>query len=97
MGLTINVSDKVLAGVHQSYTLLSDEGPPSGSVRVSDAEVEHRVLHLGPTKTSTGENERTVKYKVTFYLPDDAAGKTLRLEFRAGESTVEKTEEILAE
>ena len=34
MAVSINVSDKVLAGLNQSYTITSDSGEPSGQVAV---------------------------------------------------------------
>jgi hypothetical protein len=97
MTLEINFPDKILAGVHQSYTILSDAGAPAGKVLLAGAELEHRVIPLGPPKTFTGEGPPQMKYKVSFLIPAEAAGKTLTLRFEAGTSRVEETKEITAE
>lgn len=86
MVLKINYTDKVLAGLNHSFTLTSDEGPPSGEVLVGDASIPHRVVHL-----------REPKWKVSFRIPDDAAGKELVMRFRAGSSRVEESKPITAD
>lgn len=93
--LEINYPDKILAGVNQSYTFLTDEGPPAGEVSVDGSALSHRIVPLGPPK---GEPSGTVlmKYKVSFFIPDDTVGKSLRLAFRAGESAVDDAKEITA-
>jgi len=93
--LTLNVADKIFAGVNQSYTFLSDEGPPSGTVRIGGAEVAHRVIRLGPPKEEpTGTTK--MKYKVSFFIPSDAAGKAVELRFQAASSAVEEKLEVIA-
>lgn len=92
--LTLNVADKIFAGVNQSYTLLSDEGQPSGKVVLDGSELEHRVIRLGPPKDEpTGTLK--MKYKVSFYLPPDAVGRSVELRFQTGSSTVEEKREII--
>jgi hypothetical protein len=95
MPVTINFPDKILAGVNQSYTIASGDGPPAGKVLVGGAEVEHRVLPLGPVKTLE-KNPPEFRYKVSFFLPDDSAGKELELKFAAGSSRLEETKTIVA-
>jgi len=91
--LEINYPDKILAGVNQSYTLVSDEGTPDGSISIDGTALHHRVIPLGPPK---GEPSGTpvMKYKVSFFIPDGSAGKSLRLSFRAGESAFDDEKEI---
>lgn len=86
MALKINYTDKVLAGVHHSLTLTSDEGPPSGEVLVGGGTIPHRIVPL-----------REPLWKVSFRIPDDAAGKDLCLKFAAGASAVDESKEILAQ
>lgn len=97
MALNINLSDKILAGVNQSYTITSGEGSPAGKVLLDGVEIEHRVIPLGPDKTSSGESPPPYKYKVSFFLPDDSAGKELELKFSAGSSTAEEKVAVTAE
>lgn len=92
--LELNYPDKILAGVHQSYTFTSDEGPPSGQVSIDGVEVAHRVLTLGPPKgESTGTNK--IKYKITFLIPGGAAGRTLEMKFQAAGSSIDDSKEII--
>ncbi len=86
MSLSINPTDKTLAGVNHSFTLDSDEGPPAGEVLVDGEPVPHRVVFL-----------REPKWKVSFLVPAGAAGKQLTLRFRAGSSAAEQSYEIAAE
>jgi hypothetical protein len=99
--LEINYPDKILAGVHQSYTLLTDEGLPQGSVALgsvalgSAAPLTHRVIPLGPPK-SEPSGTPLMKYKVTFFLPADAVGKELAIRFQVGASKVEDKLGVIA-
>ena len=97
MALDINVPDKILAGLNQSYTITSDSGEPTGTVLVGGVEVPHRVLPLGPPKEQTAGDTPQFKYKVSFLLPQDSAGKKLDLRFSAGESKADDSLEITAE
>ncbi len=97
MALSINFPDKILAGVHQSYTVTSDEGSPSGTIDVGGRELDHRLIRLGPPKDAAESTTPVMKYKVTFLLPEDAAGKSVQLKFRAGVSTVEESREVTSE
>ena len=83
--------------MNQSYTIESADGLPSGKVLVDGVETEHRVIPLGLTKTSSGESSPVFKYKVSFFLADDSAGKPLELKFQAGASSAEDSREITAE
>ena len=85
MALSINYPDKILAGVWQSYTITSDEGPPEGDVVLGGKPLEKKMTPLrGPL------------WKVTFLLPRDSGGQkfTLRLKNRAAQ--VEETKDIEA-
>ena len=95
--LSINIPDKVLAGLNQSYTITSEVGEPSGKVTVGGTEVPHRVIRLGPPKTWDGNGTPQMKYKVSFLLPADSTGKKMELRFEAGGATAEVGEEIKAE
>ena len=86
MTLAINYTDKILAGVHHSFTLTSDAGPPTGEVLVDGTAIPHRIVPL-----------REPKWKVSFVVPAQSAGKQLGVRFAAGPSSVEETKEILAE
>ena len=97
MALSINVPDKILAGLNQSYTITSDSGEPSGSVSVAGAELAHRNVPLGPPKDAEESAPLDYKYKVTFLLPADSVGSQLELKFSAGESEVEETHEVIPE
>ncbi len=92
--IAINLPDKVLAGVHQSYTITSDEGPPSGTVSVGSQELSCRIIRLGAPKDLLESTTLVVKYKVTFLLPEDSVGKKLALQFQAGSSRTEKEEKV---
>lgn len=85
MAVSVNLTDKIIAGLHHSFTITSDEGPPAGEVRVGGEVIPHRLIPL-----------REPKWKVSFLLPADSAGKELELRFRAGTSTLEETAEIVA-
>ena len=95
--LEINIPDKILAGLNQSYTITSEVGEPIGKVSVNGAEVPHRVIRLGPPKMWDGDGAPQMKYKVSFLLPQDTAGKTMELRFAAGGVDAEVTAEITAE
>ena len=84
MALEINYTDKVLAGVNHSFTLSSDEGPPSGEVLVGGAPIPHRVVFL-----------REPQWKVSFMIPSEAVGKELTMRFQAGGNSVDETKEIV--
>ncbi|MCH2372727.1 MAG: hypothetical protein MK538_00980 [Planctomycetes bacterium] len=94
MSLSVNLPDKILAGVHQSYTMASDEGHPSGQVSVGGNEVAHRVIRLGAPKEATESTTSAMKYKVTFLIPDGSAGQTLQLKFKAGSSEIEESHPV---
>ena len=93
MALSINVPDKILAGLNQSYTITSDSGEPSGSVSVAGAELAHRIVPLGPPNAAEESAPLDYKYKVTFLLPADSVGSQLELKFSAGESEGEESPE----
>ena len=94
MSIDINFPDKILAGVNQSYTITSDEGAPTGTVTFAGgADLPHRIVPLGPPKDSAESTTSVMKYKVTFFLPDEAAGKEVKLAFQAGGSTAEEARE----
>ena len=97
MSLSVNTPDKILAGVHQSHTITSDEGAPSGSVSVGGSEVAHRIIRLGAPKDAAESTTSVMKYKVTFLIPDGSVGKTLQLKFSAGGSQVDESHEVIAE
>ncbi|MFP6737351.1 MAG: hypothetical protein VCD34_01290 [Planctomycetota bacterium] len=97
MALSINVPDKILAGLNQSYTITSDSGEPSGSVSVAGTELAHRIVPLGPPKDTEESAPLDYKYKVTFLLPADSVGSQLELKFSAGESEVEEAHEVIPE
>ncbi len=97
MAVSINVSDKVLAGLNQSYTITSDSGEPSGQVAVGGVELAHRIIPLGPPKETDSSAPLDYKYKVTFFLPPDTVGQQLELKFAAGESEVEESHEVIPE
>jgi len=97
MALSINVSDKVLAGLNQSYTITSDSGEPAGQVAVDGVELAHRIIPLGPPKDTESCAPLDYKYKVTFLLPADSVGSQLELKFSAGESEVEESHEVIPE
>ena len=97
MAVSINVSDKVLAGLNQSYTITSDSGEPSGQVAVGGVELAHRIIPLGPPKETDSSAPLDYKYKVTFFLPPDTVVQQLELKFAAGESEVEESHEVIPE
>ena len=97
MALSINVPDKILAGLNQSYTITSDSGEPSGSVSVAGAELAHRIVPLGPPKDAEESAPLDYKYKVTFFLPPDTVGQELELKFAAGESEATENHEVIPE
>lgn len=94
MTIDINFPDKILAGVNQSYTITTDEGPPSGTVEVDGKALSHRVIVLGAPKDSKESTTPVMKYKVSFSLPTGSAGKTLKLSFRAGPSRAEESKPV---
>ncbi len=95
MALSINYPDKILAGVHQSYTATSDEGAPSGRVTLGESELPHRLIRLGAPKDAAESTTPVMKYKISFLLPKDSVGKTVRLQFQAGSTTVDDSKEII--
>ena len=97
MAVSINVSDKVLAGLNQSYTITSDSGEPSGQVAVGGVELAHRIIPLGPPKDTDASAPLDYKYKVTFFLPPDTVGQQLEMKFAAGESEAEESHEVIPE
>ncbi|HZN56480.1 MAG TPA: hypothetical protein VFD71_00290 [Planctomycetota bacterium] len=94
MSLTVNYPDKILAGLHQSYTILSDEGAPQGTVTVDGEELPHRVIPLGPPKEAKESTTPLFKFKVTFLLPKESVGKSVVLRFQAGSSSVDDTKSV---
>ncbi len=94
MSLTINFPDKILGGLNQSYTLLSDEGAPSGKVSVQGKELAHRVIPLGAPKDAKESTTPLFKYKVSFLLPKDSVGKSVTLQFQAGASKVDESKPV---
>ncbi len=95
MALSINYPDKILAGVHQSYTITSDEGEPAGKVVLGNEELPFRVFRLGAPKTADVSTTPVVKYKITFLLPENSAGKSVHLQMQAGASKVDDSKEIV--
>jgi len=85
MAISINYPDKILAGVWQSYTLTSDEGPPEGEVVLDGKPVERRFISM-----------RRPLWKVTFFLPPHSAGKIMTLKFHNGASQIEESKAIEA-
>ena len=94
MSISINLPDKILAGVNQSYTITSDEGAPSGTVAVGNRELAHRLIPLGAPKDALESTTPVMKYKVTFLLPEDSVGQELSLRFGAGASTTEEKQTV---
>lgn len=94
MSLTINYPDKILAGLNQSYTMLSDEGAPRGKVTLEGKELAHRVIPLGPPKDSKETTTPVYKYKVSFLLPKEAVGKSVALKFQAGASVLDESRPV---
>jgi len=95
MAVSITYPDKILAGLHQSYTVTSDEGEPKARILVGGREIPSRVIVLGPPKTALESTTTVLKYKVTFLLPDDSAGGTMTVQLQAGGSKVEDTKPIV--
>jgi hypothetical protein len=83
MAIAINYPDKVLAGVWQSLTVTSDEGAPDGEILLEGKPVERRILVLRPPK-----------WKLTFRLPGDAAGKSLTLRIHNESVKIEETKTV---
>jgi hypothetical protein len=83
MAISINFPDKILPGVWHSYTITSDEGPPEGEVLLEGKPVDRRIIPM-----------RAPKWKVTFKVPGDCAGKTLVLRFKNGAAQVEESKVI---
>ncbi len=96
MALSINYPDKILAGVHQSYTATSDEGEPSGDVVLAGQSLPFRLICLGAPKSVDVSTATEIKYKITFLLPESSAGKSVQLKFEAGSSKVDDSKEIIA-
>jgi hypothetical protein len=96
VSLDINYPDKILAGVNQSYTVTSDEGPPQGTIAIDGKDLPHRLIPLGPPKDALVSTTPVMKYKVTFYLPADSTGKNVTLRFQAGASRVDDSKAITA-
>ena len=86
MTIEVKFTDKILTGVYHSFTVTSDEGPPSGDVVVDGNSLPHRVIHL-----------QDPKYKISFRVPDNSAGKELVLKLTAGMSIFQEAKEIVAE
>ena len=95
MSLEINYPDKIIAGLNQSYTLVSDEGPPAGQVSIEGQPLPHRVIILGAPKDAKVSTTPVMKYKVSFLLPQGTAGKQVTLAFQAGSSRVEESKPII--
>jgi hypothetical protein len=97
MALNVKYPDKLIAGLHQSCTITTEEGRPEVKLRLGDGDLAHRLIFLGPPKDAPESTTTTEKYKISFFLPEDAMGKTLQVAMRAGDSTVEETKEVVAE
>ena len=95
MALSVKYTDKIIAGLHQSYTITSDEGPPEVQVRVDGQELANRIVPLGPPKDAPESTTSTYKYKVSFHLPEDTVGKTLEFAASAGSGKVEDSKDIV--
>jgi hypothetical protein len=85
MALSINFSDKVIAGLWQSYTITSDEGPPEGEVVLEGKPLDRRIIPM-----------REPLWKVTFLLPKDSGGKELVLRFKNRAAAVEEKKAVEA-
>ncbi len=83
MAISINYPDKVIAGLWQSFTITSDEGPPAGEVLVDGKPVEARFIRM-----------REPLWKVTFLIPRESAGKELTLRLRNPGAQVEEKKAI---
>lgn len=97
MALNVKYPDKLIAGLYQSCTITTEEGRPEVKLRLGDVDLDHRLIFLGPPKDAPESTTTTEKYKISFLLAEDAAGKTLEVEVRAGDSAVEDTKEVVAE
>ena len=95
MALSVNYPDKIIAGLNQSYTVVSDEGPPLVKVMLDAGELQHRLIPLGPPKSAAESTPLSMKYKVTFLLPEGAAGKTLTFELQAGASKTTESKQVV--
>ena len=58
-------------------------------------ELPFRLIRLGAPKTAEVSTTPEVKYKITFLLPGDSVGKSVQLQFKAGESSVDDSKEII--
>ncbi len=85
MAIVISYPDKLLAGLWQSCTITSDEGPPDGEVLLDGKPLDRKLIPLRPPL-----------WKVSFLLPGDAAGKTVTLRFRNAGSMVDEAKPIEA-
>ena len=94
MAIRINFPDKVIAGLHQSYTVTSDEGPPRANLRLGSDELPHRLVPLGPPKEAESTT-KVMKYKITFFLPEGPAGKTLGVSLEGGGARVEESKPVV--
>ncbi len=83
MAISISYPDKVLAGVWQSFTITSDEGPPTGEVLLAEKPLKARFIAL-----------RTPLWKVTFLLPGDSAGKSLTLKLQNAGGRLEESKPV---
>ncbi len=83
MAISINYPDKIFPGVWQSYTISSDEGTPQGEILLEGKSLEQKVIPM-----------REPKWKVTFKLPKDCAGKKLTLRFKNTANQVEDTKTV---
>lgn len=95
MAISANFPDKILAGLNQSCTVTSDEGPPHARIHVDSEGLPFRLIPLGPPKDAPESSTSTMKYKVTFHVPEDAARKTLHVDLWTDASRVEETRPVV--
>lgn len=95
MSISLSYPDKVIAGLNQSYTITTDEGPPRVSVRLNAQVLPHRLILLGPPKSEADSRTPVKKYKLSFYLPEGSAGGVLSLEVEAGASRIEESKPVV--
>ena len=96
MAISVNFPDKIIAGVNHSLTITTDEGPPKATLQVEATTLPCRLIPLGPPKSESDSDTPVMKYKVTFYLPDDAVGKSLQVDLWTEASRLEDARPVVA-